>query len=106
MRQQSSGIEYATLTDSDFISQCHTIGSYQILYSMGLVFKMEHSADCVIALLKYNNADIHRRCTFTFLKDHYNEGESSLDVLTSNSVLVTRQDRLNMDCNNSERVIR
>lgn len=73
---------------------------------MGLVFKTEHSADCVIALLKNNNADIHRRCTFTFLKDHYKEGESSLDVLTSNSVLVTRQDRLNMDCNNSKRVIR
>lgn len=106
VRQQSSGIEYATLTDSDFISQCHTIGSYQILCSMGLVFKTEHSADCVIALLKNNNADIHRRCTFTFLKDHYKEGESSLDVLTSNSVLVTRQDRLNMDCKNSKRVIR
>lgn len=70
--------------------------------SMGLVFKTEHSAECVIALLKYNNADIHRRCTFTFLKDHYKEGESSLDVLTSNSVLVTRQDRLNMDCKNSK----
>lgn len=40
-----------------------------------------------------------------FLKDHYKEGESSLDVLTSNSVLVTRQDRLNMDCKNSKRVI-
>lgn len=73
---------------------------------MGLVFKTENSADCVIALLKNNNADIHRRCTFTFLKDHYKEGESSLDVLTSNSVLVTRQDRLNMDCKNSKRVIR
>lgn len=69
---------------------------------MGLVFKTEHSAECVIALLKYNDADIHRRCTFTFLKDHYKEGESSLDVLTSKSVLVTRQDRLNMDCKNSK----
>lgn len=70
--------------------------------SMGLVFKTEHSAECVIALLKYTNADIHRRCTFTYLKDHYKEGESSLDVLTSKSVLVTRQDRLNMDCKNSK----
>lgn len=67
-----------------------------------MFFKTEHSADCVITLLENNNADIHRRCTFTFLKDHYKDGESSLDVLTSNSVLVTRQDRLNMDCKNSK----
>lgn len=66
----------------------------------------EYSANCVIALLKNNDADIYIKCTFDFLKDHYKEGESSLDVLTSNEVLGTRKDRLNMECKNGERVIR